>query len=255
MSTFSSGFSGWVGLVSSGLTGWGAGTASSLVPTAITSFTGCSVIVFSSTVLVCLPSTVVTSVKIVRLPLAPFWTTLVCPLGKVASFWVIVWNGTTSVEVTTSGFTTDGDFSPSAGVTLVVGVTGVGATSSLVPIAITLSTGCFVIEVLITLLDCLPSTVVTSLNTICSPLTPSWTTLVCPLGRVASACSTVLKGTASVVDLSSGLFSTNVLGATSGVVLYSTLGVGSGWGCVCFGRTFCSGWDNTPKSLSVKYPT
>ena len=217
---------------------------------------------FSSTLLVCLPSTVVTSVKVVRSPLTPSWTTLVCPLGKVASFWVIVWNGTTSVEVTT----TDEAFSPSLGATLVVGVvgviTGVGATSSLVPTAITLSTGALVIEVLITLLDCLPSTVVTSLNTICSPLTPSWTTLVCPLGRVASACSTVLKGTASVVDLSSGLFSTNVLGATSGVVLYSTLGVGSGWGCVgstigcvCFGRTFCSGWGNAPKSLSVKYPT
>ena len=113
---------------------------------------------------------------------------------------------------------------------------------------------------MITLLVDLPSIVVTSLNTICSPLTPSWTTLVCPFGKVASGCSTVLKGTASVVDFSSGLFSTNVLG----VVLYSTLGVGvgCGWGCVgstigCvgFGRTFCSTWGNTPKSLRVKYPT
>ena len=90
---------------------------------------------------------------------------------------MIVSKGITSVEVTTSGFTTDGTFSPSAGVTLVVGVagvtTGVGATSSLVPTAITLSTGCLVIEDLITLLVDLPSTVVTSLNTICSPLTPS----------------------------------------------------------------------------------
>ena len=82
---------------------------------------------------------------------------------------MIVWNGTTSVEVTT----TDGAFSPSLGVTLVVGVVGVGATSSLVPTAITLSTGALVIEVLITLLVDFPSTVVTSLNTICSPLTPS----------------------------------------------------------------------------------
>ena len=126
--------------------------------------------------------------------------------------------------------------------------------------AIILFTGCFVIEVLITLLVDLPSTVVTSLNTICSPLTPSWTTLVCPFGKVASGCSTVLKGTASVVDFSSGLFSTNVLGAVSGVVLYSTLGVGVGCvgstiGCVGFGRTFCSDWGNTPKSLRVKYPT
>ena len=211
---------------------------------------------FSSTVLDCLPSTVVTSVKIVRLPLAPFWTTLVCPLGKVASFWVIVWKVTVSVETTSSGFSTVAVNIPSSGVVLYSNF-GVGATSSLVPIAITSSTGCFVIEVLITLLDSLPSTVVTSLNTICSPLTPFWTTFLSPLGRVASGCSTVLKGTASIVDLSSGLFSTNVLGAASGVVLYSTLGVGSGWGwgCVCFGRTFCSAWGNAPKSLSVKYPT
>ena len=106
----------------------------------------------------------------------------------------------------------------------------------------------------------LPSTVVTSLNTICSPLTPSWTTLVCPLGKVASGCSTVLKGTASVVDFSSGLFSTGALGPSSGVVLWSTTGagvgcVGSTIGCICFGRTFCSSWGNTPKSLRVKYPT
>ena len=60
------------------------------------------------------------------------------------------------------------------------------------------------------------------------------------------------------------MFSITVLIPSSGVVLYSTLGVGvgSGWGCVGstfgsvgFGRTFCSSWGNTPKSLSVKYPT
>ena len=104
------------------------------------------------------------------------------------------------------------------------------------------------IEVLITLLDCLPSAVVTSLNTICSPLTPSWTILVCPFGRVASGCSIVSKGTTSVVDLSSGLFSTGTFGPSSVVVLWSTAGVG----CVGFGRTFCSVWGKAPKSLSVK---
>ena len=81
-----------------------------------------------------------------------------------------------SLETTTSDLTTDGAFSPFSGITLdvgVVGVIGVGATSSLVPTAITLLTGSFVIEVLITLLVDLPSIVITSLNTICSPLTPS----------------------------------------------------------------------------------
>ena len=127
---------------------------------------------------------------------------------------------------------------------------------SLVPTAITLFIGCFVIEVLITLLDCLPSTVVTSLNTICSPLIPSWTTLVCPLGKVASGCSTVSKATASVVDLSSGLFSTGTFGSSAGVVLKSTegVGVGCGWGCV--GSNFgCVCFGKSPKSLRVKYPT
>ena len=105
---------------------------------------------------------------------------------------------------------------------------GWGVVSSLVPTAIILFIGCFVIEVLITLLDCLPSTVVTSLNTICSPLIPSWTTLCCPLGKVASGCSTVSKATTSVVDLSSGLFSTGTFGSSAGVVLKSTEGVGVG---------------------------
>ena len=110
---------------------------------------------------------------------------------------------------------------------------------------------------MITLLDCLPSAVVTSLNMICSPLTPSWTTLVCPFGRVASGCSIVSKGTTSVVDLSSGLFSTGALGPSSVIILWSTAGagvgcVGSTAGCVGFGRTFCSAWGKAPKSLSVK---
>ena len=233
------------------MSGWGVGTTSSLVPTVIILFTGCFVIVFSSILLYCFPSTVVVSVKIVSSPLTPSWTTLVCPLGKVASFCVIVSKGTTSVETTTFGLPVFASSTSSTSVGFVV------ETSSLVPTAITLFTGCLVIEVLITLLDCLPSTVVTSLNTICSPLTPSWTTLVCPLGKVASDCSIVWKVIASVVDLSSGLFSITVLIPSSGVVLCSTFAVGcSGWvGSVGFGRTFCSTWGNTPKSLSVKYPT
>ena len=89
MSTFSSGLvsAGWEGLVSSGfgvfgwgvglvssgfgVSGWGVGLTSSgfgvgvvasLVPTAITLFTGCFVIVFSRTLLDCLPLIVDTSV-------------------------------------------------------------------------------------------------------------------------------------------------------------------------------------------------
>ena len=225
-------------------------------------FTGCFVIVVSSTLLDCCPFTVATSVKIVRSPLIPSWTTLVCPLGKVASFCVIVSKGTTSVETTTFGLPAFASSNSSTSVGFVV------VTSSLVPTAITLFIGCLVIEVLITLLDCLPSTVVTSLNTICSPLTPSWTTLNFPLGKVASGCSTVWKVMASVVDLSSGLFSTTVLIPSSGVVLYSNFVVGcsgrvgstagfSGWvgstfGSVGFGRTFCSTWGKASRSLSVK---
>ena len=148
------------------------------------------------------------------------------------------------VPLATTGFWASGLF----GLTSI----GWGVVSSLVPTAIILFIGCFVIEVLITLLDCLPSTVVTSLNTICSPLIPSWTTLCCPLGKVASGCSTVSKATTSVVDLSSGLFSTGTFGSSTGVVLKSTEGVGVGcvgsnFGCVCFGKA--------PKSLRVKYPT
>ena len=168
---------------------------------------------------------------------------------------MIVSKGTSSVETTTFGLL---DF---VSRTSSIGAGFAGVSSSLVPIAIIFLVGCFVIEVLITLLVALPSTVVTSLNTICSPLTPSWTTLVCPLGKVASGCSIVSKGIASVVDLSSGLFTTTDLIPSSGVVLYSSFVVGC-TGCVdsivdcsSFGRTFCSCCGKTFKSLCVKYPT
>ena len=212
MSTFSSGFSGWgVGLVSSGfgVSGWGVGLVSSGF-----GVSGWGVGLVSS----------------------DFGATGSSGWVKDCPSLPVSW-----VPLTATGFGASGLF----GLTSI----GWGLTASLVPTAIILSTGCLVIVDLITLLADLPSTVVTSLNTICSPLIPSWTTLVCPLGKVASGCSTVLKGTASVVDFSSGLFSTNVLGA----------GVGSGWGCVgstigcvCFGRTFCSPWGDTLKSLRVK---
>ena len=82
----------------------------------------------------------------------------------------------------------------------------------------------------------------------------------------------VSKGTASVVDLSSGLFSTTDLIPSSGVVFASILGVsgcvgftgcvgcsGVGFtgcvGCSNFGSTFCSGLGKELKSLFVKYPT
>ena len=87
--------------------------------------------------------------------------------------------------------------------------------------------------------------------------------------KVASCCSTVLKATGSVVDLSSGLFSITDLVPSSGVVLYSTFGV-SGWegfsgfgrifgsgcvGCSVFVIILCWGCVKVPKSPFVKYPT
>ena len=76
------------------------------------------------------------------------------------------------------------------------------------------------IELLITLLVFEPLTSATSVKIVRSPLTPSWTTLLCPFGRFASYWVTVPKGIASVVTFNSGLFSTNILSPVSGVVLY-----------------------------------
>ena len=97
LSIFSSCFSSGLG-VGVGV-GVGCGTTSSLVPTATILLTGCLVIELPTILLVVTPFVVVNSVVTVRSPLTPSWITLVCPLGRFASFWVIVSKGTTSVEL------------------------------------------------------------------------------------------------------------------------------------------------------------
>ena len=74
------------------------------------------------------------------------------------------------------------------------------------------------------LLVSLPSTIVTSLNTTFSPLTPSLRTLVCPLGNVLSSFLIVSKGITSVTVRSSGLFIDKLNTPSSGIILYSILG-------------------------------
>ena len=74
------------------------------------------------------------------------------------------------------------------------------------------------------LLVSLPSTVVTSLNTTFSPLTPPLRTLVSPFGNVLSTFLIVSKGITSVFVLSSGLFIDKLRTPSSGVVLYSIFG-------------------------------
>ena len=74
------------------------------------------------------------------------------------------------------------------------------------------------------LLVALPSTIVTSLNTTFSPLTPSLRTLVFPFGNVLSSFLIVSKGITSMVVLSSGLFIDKLSTPSSGVVLYSIFG-------------------------------
>ena len=96
----------------------------------------------------------------------------------------------------------------------------------------TLLTTFLVIEVLMILLVSLPSTVVTSLNTTFSPLTPSLITLVTPLGNVLSYLIIVSKGITSAVDLSSGLFTDKLRTPSSGVVLYSIFGFESSVPCL-----------------------
>ena len=83
------------------------------------------------------------------------------------------------------------------------------------------------------LLVSLPSTVVTSLNTTFSPLTPSLRTLVCPFGNVLSSFLIVSKGITSVFVLSSGLFIDKLRTPSSGVVLYLIFGFKSSVPCLC----------------------
>ena len=181
------------------------------------------VIELSITLLVCTPSTVDTSVKIVRSPLTPSRITLVWPLGRVSSFCSIVSKATASFVTFNSGFSTMATFGPSSGVVL---CSGVGGVTSLVPTATILLTGWVVIELSITLLVCTPSTVDTSVKIVRSPLTPSRITLVWPLGRVSSFCSIVSKATTSLVTFSSGFSSTRTFLPSVGVVLCS----GWAWG-------------------------
>ena len=229
----------------------------SFVPTATILLIGWVVIELSTTLLVCTPSTVDTSVRIVRSPLTPSRTTFVWPLGRVSSFCSIVSKGTTSLVTFSSGFSTIGTLGPSSGVAL---CSGAGVTS-FVPTATILLTGWVVIELSTTLLVWTPSTVDTSVRIVRSPLTPSRTTFVWPLGRVSSFCSIVSKGTTSLVTFSSGFSTVGTLGPSSGVVLYSGWGCGFGCGVGLFGFVGFVGFSGTVgftwlgrvfKSLCVK---